>query len=740
MRFKDNYSFFSFASLRLITVFTLTLLFAASVSLFPPSFLNLTSDALAASAAVSANPPVRGRAGAGNVPGLKSGYVELNFRNVDITTLIKFISKITGRNFIYSGKIKGKVTIVSSRKIKTEEAYKAFLAALSYHGLTVVKSGGIYSIIKTPSARQNSIPVSEYGIPASGNEFVTRIFNLNYMSSQSMDAILIPLLSASSNIESYMPTNSLIVTDYASNVRKATRIIDALDVPNFGQKVVILHIKYVPVKKIAGILGLIYTGSTMSSSVIRNANAQFVRIIPYGPTNSLVIMASPLNVGRIVSMVNKLDLKSETSSATVHVYRLKFAEAGTIAKILTKVSSKAKKVKGLAAGQTAINPPAAPKAASTGAASASGGGVALVGKSVIIPDKQDNSLIIESTPAEYNAIKAVIGQLDVKRRQVFVQVIIAEVDLTRSSEIGAQYYGPKGNFFGYGSYNMSQGISTFLTNPFSVNGFILGTAGGSMTLPIGVNGAEETVPSFAALFRLIQTDSDINVLSAPDLLTLDNQKASIMVGEDVPFVTSSATSQMELQNIVTQVERQDVGVKVEITPTINQGDYMMLKVNIDVTAIAASPDGLNASEVGPTTSKRKVKTDILVKNGQTVLLGGLIQNTVNTTVNKVPLLGDIPLLGYLFKDKSTSVEKDDLVVLINPIIIGNDSDISNITNKKNVDFKAFMKKEGQKLPGYSNSFIINPSYFPVKTAIPAAAKESKKTVNSAGSTVNSGGK
>ncbi len=638
--------------------------------------------------------------------GFKAGYVKLNFKNVRIITLIDFISKITGKNFIYSGKIKGRVTIISSKKIRTAEAYRAFLTALSYHGLTVVKSNGIYKIIHIATARQNSIRVSVKKLYASGNEFVTQIINLKYLSAQSMDSILIPLLSSSANIESYMPTNSLIITDYASNVRKADKIIDALDVPDFGQKIAIFPVKYVSAAKIAGILDLIYTGSTTYMSV-NTINSQFVRIIPYKPTNALIIMATPPNIKRIIALANTLDVRSNTSSLTIHVYKLKYAKASAIAKILTNVASHSKTA---AANPAFPGRPQVPPAAAKNGGNNNGGGVALIGKSVIIPDKDDNSLIIEATPLQYKGIKSVIKQLDVKRRQVFVQVIIAEIDLTHSSEYGTDYYGQNGSFFGGGNYNMSSGISAFLSNPFSVTGFIAGAAGGSLTLPIGPNGANETVPSFAALFRLIKTDSAINVLSAPDLLTLDNQKASIMVGEQVPFITSSATSQMELQNIVTQVQQQDVGVKLNITPTINYGNYLMLKINAEITAIIPSPDGMNVNEVGPTTSKRKIKTDIMVKNGQTVIIGGLIQNTINNTTTKIPILGDIPLIGYLFKDKSSQVEKDDLVVLISPKIINKNLDISKITGNRNGKFLNFMHETGQKLPGISKMIVVSPSY------------------------------
>lgn len=644
---------------------------------------------------------------------LKTGYVKLNFRNVRITTLIDFISKITGNNFIYSGKIKGRITIISSRKIRIAEAYKAFLTALSYHGLTVVKSNGINKIIHINTARQNSIRVSIKKLYVSGSEFVTQIVGIKYLNAQSMASILMPLMSASANVESYMPTNSLIITDYASNVRKADKIIRALDVPDFGQKIAILPVKYVSASKLSKILGIIYTGSVVYTSSIGNINSQFVRIIPYKPSNSIIIMATPDNIARIIALAKALDVKAgaKSGAVSIHVYRLKYAKAATIAKILTSVSSRSKGMKGAgggtlpAAGRPVSNSPLALKSNQTG-----GGGVSLIGKSVIIPDKDDNSLIIEATPLQYKGITSVIKQLDIQRRQVFVQVIIAEVDLTHSSEYGTQYYGSKGNFFLGGNYNMAEGITNFLSNPFSVSGFIAGAAGGSMTLPIGPNGAMETVPSFAALFRLIKTDSAVNVLSAPDLLTLDNQKASIMVGEQVPFITSSATSQMELQNIVTQVQQQDVGVQLGITPTINSGNYLMLNINIKITAIIPSPDGLNVNLVGPTTSKRKIKTSIMVKDGQTVIIGGLMQNTVNNSTTKVPILGDIPFIGYLFKDRSTQVEKDNLVVLISPRIIDNNIEISRITSSKNRKFLNFVRKNNQELPGISKIIIVNPSY------------------------------
>ncbi len=648
----------------------------------------------------------------------KKGFIYLNFRNISIPTLVNFISKITHKNFIYSGKLQGKVTIISSKKITTAEAYKVFLTALSYKGYTIIKRNGVYKIVQSSSARQNAVPVNVEGL--SGHQFETQIVRVNYMNAQSMANILMPLLSPSANIQTYALTNSLIITDYASDIRKADKIIKALDVPDYGQQIGVIPVKYVKVSKIASVLNTIYTGSVAANFSIPNINSQFVRIIPYPSANSIIVMATPANFKKILKLIKSLDVSSNNQTLKTYVYKLKYAKAKTIAKILTNMISHAKTL--VKSGNQIANRPlmtAKPPffkgrtaaAATPGSASATAeGGVSAIGKAVIIPDKDENSLIIETTPTQYSSLVKVIKQLDKKRKQVFVQVIIAEVNLTKSSEIGTQYYGFKGNFFGDANYNMSQGISSFLSNPFTTSGLIAGAAGGSITLPIGPNGASETVPSFAALFQLIATNSAVNVLSAPDLLTLDNQKASIMVGENVPFITSSATSQFELQNIVTQVERQNVGVKLQITPTINSGNYLTLKIYAKISSIIPNPSGLNANEVGPTTSNRYIKTRIMIKNNQTVIIGGLIQNTVNNSTTGIPLLDDIPFLGYLFKDKNSSLEKDNLVILISPKIISSSKTLLSITNKRNKKFLASLKKEKQPLPGARKMVIVSPDY------------------------------
>jgi len=652
----------------------------------------------------------------------KKGYIYLNFRNISIPTLVNFISKITHKNFIYSGKLNGKVTIISSKKITTAEAYKVFLTALSYKGYTIIKRNGVYKIVQSSSAKQNAVPVNVEGL--SGHQFETQIIRINYMNAQSMANILMPLLSPSANIQYYALTNSLIITDYASDIRKADKIIKALDVPDYGQQIGVIPVKYVKVSKIASVLNTIYTGSVATNFSIPNINSQFVRIIPYPSANSIIVMATPANFIKIIKLIKSLDVSSNNQTLETYVYKLKYAKAKTIAKILTNMISHTKTL--IKAGKHLVNNPLMPAKppffkgqpntsntsprGSTSASAGAQGGVSAIGKAVVIPDKDENSLIIETTPSQYSSLVKVIKQLDKKRKQVFVQVIIAEVNLTKSSEIGTQYYGFKGNFFGDANYNMSQGISSFLSNPFTTSGLIVGSAGGSITLPIGPNGTSETVPSFAALFQLIATNSAVNVLSAPDLLTLDNQKASIMVGENVPFITSSATSQFELQNIVTQVERQNVGVKLQITPTINSDNYLSLKIYAKISAIIPNPSGLNANEVGPTTSNRYIKTEIMIKNNQTVIIGGLIQNTVNKSTTGIPLLDDIPLLGYLFKDKNSSVEKDNLVILISPKIISSSKTLLNITNKHNKKFLTSLKNEKQPLPGARKMVIVSPDY------------------------------
>ena len=648
-----------------------------------------------------------------------NGYVTLNFRNVSIPTLIRFISKITHKNFIYSGKLSGHVTIISSEKITIEEAYKAFLTAISYKGLTVVKRNGIYKIIQTVNARQNAIGVSIKKLSATGHEYETQIVFLKYLNAQSISQILVPLLSPSANIQSYAPTNSLIITDYASNLKKADKIIKSLDIPDYGQNIMIYPVRYVNVTKIAKILDIVYTGSYPPNYTNAVLTSQFVKIIPYKQANSLIIMATPENIHKIIKLVKSLDIKSNIQTLSIYVYKLKYAKAKNIASILTSVVSKSKELsKSSAASFTApppfnrmpFHPPFQKPPVVPAPAPAAAGGVSLVGQAVIIPDKEDNSLIIEATPYQYKEIIAVIKQLDKRRRQIFVQVVIAEVDLNNTSEIGTQYYGQRGNFFGLGNYNMSQGLADFLSNPFNVSGFVGGVAGGAISLPIGPNGAMETVPSFAALFRLIASNSAINVLSAPDLLTLDNQKAKIMVGENVPFITSTATSQYALQNIVTQVQRQNVGVKLNITPTINSDNYISLKIDAEITAIVPSPDGLNPALVGPTTSKRYIKTSVLVRNNQTIITGGLIQNAINNTTTGIPILEDIPLLGYLFKDRSTSLQRDNLVILISPKIIQTSAQMSSITNSNNKKFLKFMHKNNQKLPNLKNYVIFSPSF------------------------------
>ena len=666
----------------------------------------------------------------------KKGYIYLNFRDISIPTLVDFISKITHKNFIYSGKLQGKVTIISSKKITTAEAYKVFLTALSYKGYTIIKRNGVYKIVQSSSARQSAVPVNVEGL--SGHQFETQIIRLDYMNAQSMANILMPLLSPSANIQTYALTNSLIITDYASDIRKADKIIKALDVPDYGQQIGVIPVKYVKVSKIASVLNTIYTGSVAANFSIPNINSQFVRIIPYPSLNSIIVMATPANFKKIIKFIKSLDVSSNNQTLKTYVYKLKYAKAKTISKILTNMISHAKTLvkSGKRSGNAPIRPAGPqflkgrPNSAISGSASATaeGGGVSVIGKAVIIPDKDENSLIIETTPAQYVSLVRVIKQLDKKRKQVFVQVIIAEVNLTKSSEIGSQYYGFKGNFFGDANYNMSQGISSFLSNPFTTSGLIAGAAGGSITLPIGPNGVSETVPSFAALFQLIATNSAVNVLSAPDLLTLDNQKASIMVGENVPFITSSATSQFELQNIVTQVERQNVGVKLQITPTINSGNYLTLKIYAKISSIIPNPSGLNANEVGPTTSNRYIKTRIMIKNNQTVIIGGLIQNTVNNSTTGIPLLDDIPLLGYLFKDKNSSVEKDNLVILISPKIISSTKTLVSITNKHNKKFLASLEKEKQPLPGARKMVIVSPDYIKpsnIKTNIKTKADNNK---------------
>jgi general secretion pathway protein D len=405
--------------------------------------------------------------------------------------------------------------------------------------------------------------------------------------------------------------------------------------------------------------------------------------IPYATTNSIIFTDPVSNIRKIEDLIRALDVPAPEGTGKINVYHLKNANAEDIAKIMQALVSRL---------------PAATTAGATqsagGTAQAAGTSTILEGAVTIAADKATNSLVIVGSPGDYETVKDVIQKLDIRRRQVYVEAAIIEMSLAKSRAIGFEFQSyndvGSGKTSALGGTNFGNISSLITSGPSalsSLEGLTLGAVKGTFTY----NGTEYL--NVGALIHAFQSDSDVNVLSTPNLLTTDNQKAEIMVGENVPFITgqtqNAATSSTA---ILTSVERKDVGVTLKLTPQITSDDNVRLDIYQEISAVIDSPAGLNANTVGPSTSKRSASTTVIVKDRQTMVIGGLIKDNVTSTVSKVPLLGDIPLLGWLFRSSSKTAEKTNLMIFITPYIIKNEADAEEVTKKNSKSQEKFRKE------------------------------------------------
>jgi len=529
-------------------------------------------------------------------PRSKAGedFIALNFTNIEIGALIKVMSELTRKNFILDERVVGKVTLMTPTRISPDEAYQVFQSALEIKGFTAIEDGKVVRIIPSAQARQSGLKVyqdNRFG----GEGYVTQLIRMAYVNPAEITRALTPLMSKDGSLIAYAPTNSLIITDSVSNIRK------------------------------------------------------------------------------IESLVHAMDVAATEGKGKINVYYLKHANAEEIAKGMAALVSRlpVPPAGGAAAGPSSI----------------------LEGAVTISSDKSTNSLIIVASPGDYETVKEVIQKLDIRRRQVYVEAAIIEMGLSKQRELGFEFQAANLGKLGdnkvmaVGGTNFG-GIGNAMVNGptalASVNGLAVAAVKGTFTFK-----GQEFL-NIGALLRALQTDSDVNVLSTPNILTTDNQKAEIMVGQNVPFTvgqTQNATT--GTQSIMQTIERKDVGIKLSITPQISSDDNVRLDINQEISDVVAASVGNSA---GLITNKRSATTTVVIKDRETMVIGGLIRDNVTSSESKVPLLGDIPILGWFFKFKSTRVEKTNLMIFITPYIIKNEQDAEEITQRKSDVMEDFRKE------------------------------------------------
>jgi general secretion pathway protein D len=678
--------------------------------------------------------------------------VKLNMKpETELGDLISWISSITCRQFLLPGTIPAnskKVTIIAPQLITPEEAYRLFLAALDSVGLTVEPSGKFLRIIETLKAKSSSIPIYGAGadVPAS-EAYVTRLIRVDNGDVNELSQVLGRLKGEQGDVIVYPPQGALIITDQASNIARMVRILKELDQPGTAEKVWIVRMKNTAASEMAQKLAEIFQVSHLGGRKGGGAPAgaapagaaaagrrvadlatemSISKIIPDERSNQLIIIANEKTYARVLTMVRKLDVPIEGGDGRIHVYYCENANCDELAATLGAVTGvavagggggRATRAGRGAAGQGAPTPAPAP-----GGAGGQGQGSNLLfeGEVRINFDRPTNSLIVLSSLKDYQSLRRVIERLDSPRKQVFIEALILEVTIDKTRELGASFHGAKPqNLFGMNDPGLILGG----LNPgktLSPAGLIAETMLAGVLGPVLSQtearsfGASATatvdIPSFGVLIKALQTNSDVDVLSNPHLLIMNNEEGEISVGSRIPFPVSTlglggggglpggaagaaGLAGLGLGGLFPQVQREKVALEMKLIPHINEHDMIRLEVEEKISEVAPGD-----SRLGPSTSERSAKTMVVAKDQQTILIGGLMSDKVVNSITKIPLLGDIPILGFFFRNSTRKVVKTNLIIALTPYIISDQSDLRRVLEKKMKERREFVERFGGARP------------------------------------------
>ncbi|GMV41235.1 MAG: type II secretion system protein GspD [Myxococcales bacterium] len=689
--------------------------------------------------------------------------INIDFEDADLLSVAKFIGCITEQNFILAGGLKGKtITIMSPKPVTAYEAYRAFLAALEINQMTIVPTGKFLKIEDVGKAKQDTLPIYGPRQSVPGDErFVTRLVQLEHIGADEMSQVLMKFKTAQGDISTYPPTNTLIVTDTGVNIKRMLGLLKELDVPTGKERVWIRQVEYAQATELVDKLMQVFgeqQGAAAKASAAEAARRRLEarraaqargaqqpaaasapmageqglepgavsvsKILADERTNQLIIVANRTSYFKLDKLIRKLDVPIP-GEGQIHIHYLENADADEISSTLSSLTQGG--AAGGARGAGARPRTGAPAAAGApaGAAGGAGGSAALFeGEVKITAHKETNSLVIEASLKDYLNLKKVIQRLDVRRKQVYVEAVIMEITSSKDQKLGISgsagtTFDIDGNevplLFGLGGL----GISSFDLQQLQKGGIAAGMQGPLVDVDPGsaARSGALSLPTFGFLIQALHSNSDVNILSTPHILTTDNEEAEIQVGKQIPYRASgvggglgSLASLAGLGGGLTQnagsalgglgglgglgalgalgglgtTQYVDVDLTLKITPHINESDFVRLEIDQEIEDVESIQ-----ADLGPTTSRRKVKNTVVVKDQQPVVIGGLIRDTETEGVDKVPFLGDIPVLGYLFRKNVRTTEKKNLLMIIVPTIISDPSDLKRIHENRMQEMRDF---------------------------------------------------
>jgi general secretion pathway protein D len=609
--------------------------------------------------------------------------VTLNFVNADIESTIKAIGLISGKNFVIDPRVKGTLNIVSSQAVSKEMVFPILLSALRQQGFTAVESSGVVKVLPEADAKQHYSNTGNRSMKLAGDRMVTQVYPLKYESAVQMVPILRPLISPNNTIAAYPGGNTLVITDYADNIRRLNEIIERIDQPA-SSDIFSVTLKYASAIDVAQNLGRL-----MPEIMVQGVNqgmplAEGVKrsvVVPDLRSNSLLVRSENiLHAQQIKKLAATMDSQG-AAGGNIHVVYLKNAEAAKLANTLKGImtgqdsgSSAAAPSSSMSTSPAGAMPASAPAAPTSAAANVQVGGVNVM----IQADNMTNSLVITAPDNIYNNLRSVIDKLDVRRAQVYVEAMIAEVNVSKAGAFGVQWLlaGGNDNVSAVGAASLN-GLGSLIKGIVAKDASVI--PGGLSLGILNGNPVNGRMPTLGVLASALQDSGDGNVLSTPNLMTLDNEEAKIMVGQNIPIITGSQASSGANANPFVSIERKDVGIKLRVRPQVSEGGSITLTVYQEVSSIDKSvlTDG-----AGLATKTRSIDSKVLVDDGQIIVLGGLIEDRVTVKRSQVPLLGDIPYLGAFFRYEDRKSEKVNLMVFLRPVVLRDADATRNLSSDR----------------------------------------------------------
>ncbi len=594
---------------------------------------------------------------------------KVNLKDADISALVSEVSEITGKNFIVDPRVKGNITVISSKALSSDAVYELFLGVLSVNGFAAVQAGDTVKLVPDVNAKQNAVPF-DFRNKSKGEALVTRVLMLENTNANELVPVIRPLLPQFAHLAAVNGSNALVISDHANNIAEIENLIKSLDTGD-GDELEIINLKEVRVDDVLTMLDTLT--STSANKDMRGAR---VRLVADSRSNRLLVKGDAKARKRIRDVVAQLDKPAADRLAGVRVIRLKHASAKQVAEVLRNLVSGGDSSSSGASKTGTTGASGTTSSSSTTAISA--GGVSF------IADESQNALVMKADPALMRELETVVQQLDQRRSQVLIQAAILEISGENADQLGVQWAaGDPSKGVGLVNFNNAGVSLTTIAGAALKNTpeAVAGLNGASFAIGKQETNSNGDKTFYGALIQALSTMTNANLLSTPSIMTIDNQEAKIVVGQNVPFITGSSTSSSSgTSNPFTTIERQDVGITLKVVPHIGDQGTIKLEVEQEVSSVVPSVAGVNSADL--ITNKRSIKTTILADDGQTIVLGGLIQDDSKQSVSEVPLLSKIPVLGNLFRSKSNSKTKRNLLVFLQPTILRDSANAAALTSQQ----------------------------------------------------------